>query len=164
MNAERCSAGVLPASGARRIARVQSFPPARRPAGRRHYTLAALLIAVALPAFSQQIPNVAKGFAADQHYQRNLVTMKANLFGKALDGERGISVNPLIACLVRTLRGFDQSRRRIELSHHAVDGIALHSAFTSASGKRVRISKIEIAGRMRRNRNIAARNMPMVPM
>src|SRR5580698_2907595 len=52
---------------------------------------------------------------------------------------------------------------RIKLGHHSVNWSALHS-FTSASGRRVRISKIDIMGRMRTKRNIAARNLPMVPM
>src|SRR5258705_417186 len=46
--------------------------------------------------------------------------------------------------------------------HHAVDDAALHS-FTFASGRIVRISKIEIIGRKRRNRNRSERNKPIVP-
>jgi hypothetical protein len=37
-------------------------------------------------------------------------------------------------------------------------------SFTSASGSRVRISKIEIEGSTRRKRNISIRNMPIVPV
>jgi len=90
--------------------------------------------------------------------------MKSDFFGEAFDWERAVRIDLLIAGFVRLLGGVDQGLRRIEFSNEAVNGIALrHYSFTSASGRRVRISKIEMAGKNRRNRNIAARNMPIVP-
>src|SRR3984885_13331307 len=110
-----------------------------------------------------EVAGEAADDAADQYDQRNFVAVKTNFLGESFDGERAIGVDSLIARLVRKPGGVDQRLSRIELRHDAVDRIALHS-FTSASGSRVRISKIEISGNRRRNRNIAARNMPMVPM
>ncbi len=89
--------------------------------------------------------------------------MKTDFLSQAFDGKRTVGVDLVVAGFVRALGGVDQSLRRIELRHDAVVAFALHS-FTSASGSRVRISKMEIMGSRRTNRKIAARNMPMVPM
>src|SRR5205807_7988773 len=66
---------------------------------------------------------------------------------------------------VRPMRRLHQVSRRIEFRHQSVDGNLLHSALTSfASGSSVRISKIEIIGKMRMNRKNAAMKKPSVPM
>ena len=103
--------------------------------------------------------------SADQHHQWNLVMIKTNLFRQPFNGKRTIGVDLLVAGFVGALGRVHQALGRIELGHDSVNAVGLrHYSLTSASGSRVRISKIEIAGRKRRNRNIAARNMPMVPM
>ena len=90
--------------------------------------------------------------------------MEADSFGQAFHGKGAKGVNLLIARVARALAGCHQSARSIELRQQPVNGSARHSGLTSASGKSVRISKMEIMGRMRTNRNMAARNMPIVPM
>src|SRR5262245_21403349 len=85
-----------------------------------------------------------------------------------LNRYRRVRVHFPVPLVVRSTRGFDQNRRRVELGHQAVDGRPtgwFHRAVPSgfASGTSVRISKIEIIGRKRRNRNSSARNKPMVP-
>src|SRR5580704_8302613 len=110
-----------------------------------------------------QVAGEAANKAANQHDQRNLIVLKTNFLGQALDGKRAVGVDPLVTRLVRLSRGLNQSGSRIELRHDSVRAFALHS-LTSASGRRVRISKIEIMGSKRTKRKIAARNMPMVPM
>ena len=100
---------------------------------------------------------------ADQHHQRNFVAMEADGFRQALDRERAIGVDLLVAGLAGAVGRIHQRIDGIEFGHDPVDLGALHS-LTSASGSRVRISKIEIMGRMRTNRNMQARKKPMVPM
>ncbi len=90
--------------------------------------------------------------------------MKADGLGQSFHRERAIGVDFLVAGFARTIGGGHQIAGRIKLDHHPVHGSALHSGFTSASGNSVRISKIEIMGRMRTNKKMAARNIPMVPM
>src|SRR3954454_13056064 len=102
--------------------------------------------------------------AADEHDQGNLIVVESDFFGEPFDWEWAVSVDLLVARPVRLFGGVEKRLRRIKLGHDAVNRIALrHYSFTSASGRRVRISKIEMAGRKRRNRNIAARNIPIVP-
>src|SRR5580698_8449658 len=113
-----------------------------------------------------QVAGYAAGDGADEGDQRNVIilTVKADGFGKLFNRERAVGVDSAIAGCVRAACGVDQRLRGGELSHGAVDGKRLHcSGFTSASGSSVRISKIEIMGRMRTNRNMHIRNMPMVP-
>ncbi len=51
------------------------------------------------------------------------------------------------------------------LSHlHCLNAYPTYSSATSASGKIVRISKIEIIGRKRMNRNNKVKKNPIVPM
>ena len=112
-----------------------------------------------------QVSGEAADDAADQDDQRDFVVMETDFFGHAFDRKGAVGIDLLISGFVSLARRIDQRLCRIELRHHAVDGIALHGfSFTSASGRRVRISKIEIAGSTRRNRNISIRNMPIVPM
>src|SRR5207253_2773145 len=75
-----------------------------------------------------------------------------------------VGVDSAVTRLVGEPRRVHNRVRRIELRHHSVNLSAFHSAFTSASGKSVRISKIEIMGSTRRNRNMQARKKPIVPM
>src|SRR5207244_13086494 len=56
----------------------------------------------------------------------------------------------------------DQRGRVVELGHQTVDDASLHSP-TFASGRIVRISKIEIMGRKRKKRNRRETNRPIVP-
>src|SRR3954471_12481668 len=81
-----------------------------------------------------------------------------------LDRERRVRVHAAVAFAVRLLGRRHQRRRILELGHQPVDHRGLHSSPTLASGRMVRISKIEIIGRKRRNRNSSDRNRPMVPM
>jgi hypothetical protein len=91
--------------------------------------------------------------------------MESDFLRETFNRERAVCINFLVARFMGLARRVDQCLSRIEFGHDAVDGIALHGySFTSASGQSVRISKIEIAGRKRTNRNMAARNIPMVPM
>ena len=89
--------------------------------------------------------------------------MEADGLGQPFHGKRAVGVNLLVAGFAGAVRRRHQIAGRIELRHQAVDGSVFHSGFTSASGSRVRISKIEIMGRMRRNRNMQARKKPSVP-
>src|SRR4029077_13169539 len=91
------------------------------------------------------------------------VVMESDGLRQALNRKRTICVNLLVARFAGAICRVHQRVDGIKFRHDSVDLGALHS-FTSASGSRVRISKIEIMGRMRTNRNMAARNMPMVPM
>src|SRR5271169_3653010 len=90
--------------------------------------------------------------------------MKPDRLGEFFDGKRAVRVDLSVTGGISLVRGLDQRGRGIKFRHDPVNARELHSALTSASGSSVRISKIEIIGRMRTNRNIAARNMPMVPM
>src|SRR5581483_4837185 len=82
-----------------------------------------------------------------------------------LDWERAVRVHAPEALFIRAARRHHQFGRRIELRQHPVDGSEFHSTsdFTVACGNNCRISKMEIIGRMRMNRNIAATNSPTVP-
>src|SRR5579871_3982106 len=54
--------------------------------------------------------------------------MESDFFRQAFDGKRTVGVDLLVARLVRGARRIDQSLRRIEFGHDAVDGIAFHIA------------------------------------
>src|SRR5258708_17854853 len=115
-----------------------------------------------------QVAGESTDDAADKNDERNFVVMETNLFGEAFDGKWAVGVDFLVTGLMRLPRRVNQSLSRVKLRHGAVDGIALHSActsaLTSAWGRSVRISKMEIIGSTRTNKKMAARNMPMVPM
>src|SRR5205823_193076 len=99
----------------------------------------------------------------DQHYQRYLVVMEPNRLCQSLHRKWAICIDSLVACFPRTISRCHQIGSGIKLGHYSIQSCPFHS-LTSASGSRVRISKMEIMGRIRTNRNMAARNMPMVPM
>ena len=101
--------------------------------------------------------------SANQYHERHTVLREANLLRQSLHRKRRIGIDLLIALLVGPACGSYQVTWGIELCHEPVNGNTLHSGLTSAWGSRVRISKIEIIGRMRTNKNMAARNIPMVP-
>ena len=95
--------------------------------------------------------------SADQGDQRHQIVMESDGLGQSFHRERAVGVDLLVAGFAGAVGRRHQIAGRIELRHHSVDGSVLHSGFTSASGSRVRISKIEIIGRMRTNRNMQAR-------
>src|SRR5262249_56387188 len=102
--------------------------------------------------------------SAYQHNQRYTVFVESNGFGKLLHREWAISINLLVSRARGLTRCCHQRRGAIEFRHQTVNRIALHSAFTSACGSTLRISKIEIIGRILTNRKMAHRNMPIAPM
>src|SRR5271166_209418 len=112
-----------------------------------------------LQGVSRQAPQQS----TNQYHKRDAVLVKSHRFRQSFHWKRAVGVDLQIAGFVRTMSRIHQALGRIKFGHHSVNRSALHS-FTSASGNSVRISKIEIMGRMRTNRNMAARNMPMVPM
>src|SRR5579862_1042646 len=75
-----------------------------------------------------QVAGKAADDAADQHDQRNFVVMESDFFRQAFDGERTVGIDLLVTRLMRGARRIDQSLRRIEFGHDAVDGIAFHIA------------------------------------
>ena len=93
----------------------------------------------------------------------------AERFVQLLDRERRVRVHAAVALVMRAVRRRDERVRIVELRHQAVDQRIASpsdprtSSSTFASGRIVRISKIEIIGRKRRNRNSSARNRPIVP-
>src|SRR5205085_1720852 len=92
--------------------------------------------------------------------------MESDGLAQLFDGEGRVSVHAAIAGGVRAARGLHDVGRRGELRHHSVNRMAFgrpHSSSTSACGRMVRISKIEITGRKRMNRKSSARNKPSVP-
>ena len=110
--------------------------------------------------------------AADQHDERQLRVVDAERVVKFLDRERRIRVDAAVALGLRAVRRRDERVRIVELGHQAVDRrqcaspprqASLRSSSTRAAGSSVRISKIEIIGRKRRNRNSSVRNRPIVP-
>src|SRR5262249_40499052 len=73
----------------------------------------------------------------------------------------------LVAGFAHLVRRGENLGRRIELRHQAVEArnvIELHAAsFGRAPGSSVRISKIEIIGKKRMNRNMSDMKKPIVP-
>jgi hypothetical protein len=63
--------------------------------------------------------------AADEDDQRDFVVVETDFFREALDGEWAVGVDLFVSGFVRGASGVDQVLRRVELGHHAVDGIAL---------------------------------------
>src|SRR5438270_7605274 len=91
--------------------------------------------------------------------------MEPDVLAQLFDGEVRVGVHLAIARFMRFARGLDDVRWRGEFGDHAVDRMALgrsHSS-TSACGRMVRISKMEMTGRKRTNKNSSARNRPSVP-
>src|SRR5262249_21078279 len=102
--------------------------------------------------------------AAQEHDQRQTCMAAPERLVQLLNRERRVRVQPAVAMLVRAARRRDKGCWLVELRHHAVDRRCLHStASTLASGRMVRISKIEIIGKNLRNRNSSVRNRPIVP-
>src|SRR5688572_8014089 len=88
--------------------------------------------------------------------------MKSKLLCEMLDGEGRIGVHPAITGRSGAAHCLHEIFRRVELREHSINWSCLdHSA--SAFGKIVCISKIEIIGRNRINRNSSAKKSPMVP-
>src|SRR5258706_6382102 len=103
--------------------------------------------------------------AADEHDERQPGVMEPDGLAQLFDGEGRVGVHLAIAGFVRLARRLHDVRGRGELGDDSVDGVALrrsHSS-TSACGRMVRISKMEMTGRKRTNRKSSARNNPMVP-
>ena len=103
-----------------------------------------------------------------EHDQRQPRVARAERFVQLLDRKRRVRVHAAVALVVRALGRRDQRGRIVELGHQAVDRelgstSLIQSSSTFASGRIVRISKIEIIGRKRRNRNNSERNRPIVP-
>ena len=106
--------------------------------------------------------------AADQDDQRQPAVVRARA-PRAAPRSETASRHPCGGSPAsRALRGrLHQRLRVVELRHQAVDmrrhQLLRTSSSTFASGSIVRISKIEIIGRKRMNRNSSARNSPIVP-
>src|SRR5262249_38076256 len=83
------------------------------------------------------------------------------------DRKRRISIHPAISFAVRALSGGEKRLRVFELGQQPMNRpgpqMTLRSSSSFASGKMVRISKIEIIGRKRRNKNSSAKNSPIGP-
>src|SRR5437868_9817788 len=101
--------------------------------------------------------------APDQHDERDAVFVEANGLCQLFHGKRRVSVHSPISFSMGATSGQHQVRRSIELGQQTVDGRPGHSTFTSASGNKVRSSKMEIIGNRRRNKNMLNRKKPIVP-
>src|SRR5207244_12550265 len=103
--------------------------------------------------------------ASNQNQQRQADVMMAYRVGELFDRIWRIRVHLSISGFPLAARGGDQRGRILELGHQTVDRRLAHlaSSATSACGKMVRISKMEIIGRKRMNRNSKLRNSPNVP-
>src|SRR5215813_8444404 len=90
---------------------------------------------------------------------------------EAIDGKRAVGIHPPIALRKGAARSFKQSFRFSELGHQTVN-CKLPALFrfdyshfpSSVSCTNSRISKIEIIGRTRINRNNKQTNNPMLPI
>src|SRR4051812_1495671 len=97
--------------------------------------------------------------------------VRSQRLGELLDRKGRIGVHAAIAGLVGAVRRGHQGRRVLELGDQAVGVAGVHmtrrssrtSSSTLADGRMVRISKIEIIGRKRRNNSSSATNSPIVP-
>ena len=58
-----------------------------------------------------QVASQAADDAANEHDERNPVMVKANFLGEALDGKWAVSIDLLVAGVVRAFRGVDQRLR-----------------------------------------------------
>src|SRR5437879_13573034 len=90
--------------------------------------------------------------------------MEVNRLRQRFNRKRAVGVDSAVTRLVGKPRRMHNRIRRIELRHHSVNLGALHSAFTSPSGKSVRISKMEIMDSTGRNRTRKRRKKPSVRM
>ena len=82
------------------------------------------------------------------------------------DGEGRVGVHAAITCFMGAPRRGHQRLRIVELGEQTVDGRSALMRLppcTCASGSSVRISKIEIIGKKRMNKNKRHRNRPIVP-
>src|SRR5690606_42037672 len=110
-----------------------------------------------------------------EHELRDERLAEPDRLGQAVNREGRIRVGLREARLAGTRGGIEQLLGRVELGQQAVQhrgvgrlahGCASSSealAFTCDSGSSVRISKMEIIGSTRTNRNISVRNRPIVP-
>ena len=100
---------------------------------------------------------------------------KPDRFGQFFNGIRRVAVNTSITCFISSPRRSDQVGRVVKLRHNAVErqlpvmvmnwrGCVHTYSSTSASGRIVRISKMEIIGRNRINKNRRVKKKPIVPM
>src|SRR5271157_3142349 len=105
--------------------------------------------------------------SAEQHDQRHTALVEADCLTGLLDWKWTVGIHLAVTGRIGCLGGLDQLGRGVELCYQSVDGrckrLMTHFAFTSASGSRVRISKIEMAGIMRMKISIAAVKKPRVP-
>ena len=116
--------------------------------------------------------------SADEDDKSHTVFFKPDGFGQALNRKWAIGIDLLVASLVRLVRGIYQLLCGVEFRHQSIArGIGdrrfinrniAHwftsaDSCTSASGSKVRNSKIEIAGSRRTNSHIPVRNSPTVP-
>src|SRR4029077_5498157 len=103
--------------------------------------------------------------AADQNEQGKAIVMETQGLVDLFDREGRIGFDLAISFFAHQASGRGESRGVFELGHQAVDRCPHFSmpSATSASGSKVRTSKIEIMGRERMNRKKRKKNRPMVP-
>src|SRR6185369_14323917 len=112
---------------------------------------------------------------ADKNDQRQTRVREANRLRKFFNRKRRVAINPAVSRVVNFARRVDQIVRVLKLRQHAIKRrrmtsmmqqrrIRGHYSSTSASGRMVRISKIEIIGRNLMNRNSSVKKKPSVPM
>src|SRR6476661_8865574 len=99
---------------------------------------------------------------------------EADCFREFFDRVRRVTINAPVSRFINFACRMDQVIRVLKLGNHTVkrrymttvmqDRIGGHYSSTSASGRIVRISKIEIIGRNLMNRNSSVKKKPSVPM
>ena len=114
------------------------------------------------PVLEQEAAQAAHE-TADEHDERQPAVVRAHGFVQFLDRKRRIGIHAPVPLGARLRRRRHQRTGIVELRHQTVKPARHHSGSTLASGSIERISKIEIIGRKRRNRNSRARNSPIVP-
>src|SRR5262245_21825349 len=88
--------------------------------------------------------------------------VKTQFLGEMFHWKRRVCIHSPIAGRLRLSHRVDQLVGRVEFGEQTVDWRGVPH-LTSVSGTRVRISKIEIIGRKRMNKNNSARKSPIVP-
>src|SRR6185436_10380117 len=114
------------------------------------------------PVLKEEAAQTA-GDPADEHDERKTARRIAERMLELGNRERRVRVHAPVPRVPRALGGVDERRRVGELRHQPVDVPVCRHQSTFASGSIERISKIEIIGRKRTNRNSSARNSPIVP-
>src|SRR5262249_52612058 len=104
------------------------------------------------------------GKASDQHDERNGATAELHSFRQTLDRKRRVGIDPAISFGAGTANRLEQLLGRLELRQQTVNRRpSCHYPSPAVLCTSSRISKIEMTGRNRMNRNNRAVNRPRDP-